>query len=199
MPCDACGIGFVLPDSFEADCNIITKDCGVERMYAYLCDFQLDTLDQESIDAAVTAGQLKPLPLGNATITPSTGTPLKVSCSKEIPGKTIYTIKFVSASRDDSNEDFLFWQQIYATKLNLTLLWKSCDGLWFINPAWSLWVNAGSLPATEPDEPLGIEVSFTEIPNLVRDEANEICSWNMSWQFKLNDVLIAVPLPTITL
>lgn len=199
MPCDACGIGFVLPDSFEVDCDITTKDCGVERMWGYLCDYELPTIDQTEIDAAVTAEKLKPLPLGNAVITPSTGTPFKVSCSKEIPGKTIYTITFTSASRSEDNADFLFWKQIYATKLNLTLFWKSCDGLYFINQLWADWVTAGSVPGDEPDAPLGIEVSFTQIPNLVRDEANEICSWTMAWTFKLNDVLVAVPLPTITL
>lgn len=199
MPCDSCGVDFVLPENFEVFCDIITKDCGAERVYAHLCDYGIDTLDQTTLDAAVTAEKLRTLPLGNLTITSSTGSPIKISCNKEIPGKTVYTMTFTSASRGESNEDFVYWDSMYRRKLNLSLAWKSCDGLWFLNPQWADWVTAGSIAGDEPDAPFGYEVSFTQAPILVRDEANEICSWTMSWQFKYNGVLVAVPLPTITL
>lgn len=198
MGCDACGVDFLLPDNFEVDCDIITNDCGIERMYGYLCDFTLTTLDQTQVSAAIAAEKLKPLPIGNATITNATGTPFKVSCNKEVPGKTTYTIAFSSASQSASNEVYLFWKQLYATKLNLTLFWQSCNGLWFINQEWANWVTDGSNPGDEPDAPLGLPVSFASIPIQVRDEANEICSWNVSWTFKLNDVLVGVELPGIS-
>ena len=125
-----------------------------------MCDYAIETLDQTTIDGAIAANKLKPLPLGNLTITSSTGTPYKVSCKKEIPGKTVYTATFTSASRGETNEDFIYWKQIFATKLNMTLAWKSCDGLWFLNQLWADWVAAGSVDGDEPlNTPFGIEVS----------------------------------------
>lgn len=197
MGCDACGVDFILPDNFEVDCDIMTADCGVERLSGFLCDHVLATLDQTEIDAAIAAEKLKHLPLGNVTITNATGSPYRITCNREVPGKTTYTIAYSSASQSASNEVYLYWKKLYAVKLNFTLFWKACNGLYFINPEWADWVTAGSNPGDEPDAPLGIPVSFASIPIQVRDEANEICSWNVSWTFKLNDVLVGVELPGI--
>lgn len=198
MSCDNC-LGLTIPDSFEDGCELLTKDCGIQRLYVALCNHEFTGLDQEDFDAAEAADALKALPIGNVTITATSGTPIKISACKEIPGRTTYTLAYTSVSMSEGTDMYTYWQSIFAAKVNLTILWQGCDGLWFLNPEWVAWNNAGASPGSVPTEPIGINASMTSPPLLIRNDTTELCEWTVTFTFKLDDVLVPTELPGVEL
>lgn len=199
MSCEPCG-GLTIPASFEENCNLITKDCGIQRLYGALCSYEFTDLEQETFDAAIAAEALAAFPIGNVTITAASGTAIKISACKEIPGRTTYTLAYSSVSMSEGIEMYTYWKNIFAAKVNLTIFWQGCDGLWFINQEWATWNNDGASPGSAPTtEPIGFNASMTTPPLLVRNDANELCEWQVTFTIKFDDVLVPTEIPGLVI
>jgi hypothetical protein len=197
--CNSCG-ELTLPTNFETDCNLITKDCGIKFLYAALCSYEFSDLEQATFDAAVAAGAVTKFPSGLVTITTNTGTPIRVACDVYIPGSTTYTLTYVSYSMVDGTSMYEYWRDLYNAKTNLTLFWQGCDGLWFLNNEWADWNNDGASPGSAPtDEPIGYPANITTMPILQRDDTNELCTWNVTFEIKFNNVLVPTEIPDLAI
>lgn len=198
MGCDPC-VGLQLPDNFEQNCNLITKDCGVDSIYAALCDQEFMDLTQSSFDEAVINGKLKKMPIGDLVITSSTGTPVKLNGCKEIPGVTTYTLTYTSFSSTEDATEYTYWREFFQNSRNITVFWKQCDSIWFINQKWAIWNNGGQSGDAPTDEPVGINLSVTQPPIKSRNDAAELCQWTVVFTLKYSDVLVGTELPGITI
>ncbi len=192
--CSPCG-DVILPVSFE-ECEILTKDCEIERMYSALCNYEFADLSQETFDAALAAGAISVMPSGNITYTAATAGQVKISCKTTNPGATTYTFTYVSYSQSEGIEMYQYWRDLYNAKSQITLFWKACDGKWFINQPWADWANDGESSGSVPsDYPIGYPASFTAVPILVRDETNELCTWTLTFEIKFNNVFVPTEIP----
>jgi hypothetical protein len=199
MACNEC-LTFTLPDSFDQECEFLTKDCQVSDIYFSTCDQQFEDLTQESFDAAVTAGKLKKAPPGLWSVTVSSSEPIQVTGCKKIPGKSTYTAVFESYLASEDATEYMYWDTIHKSSSNLNLFYKQCDGIWQINQKWAQWNNNGQTPGEEPtDEPIGQNWSLTVVPNKILDDAKGICKWTMTWELEFSGVLVGTELPGISI
>lgn len=196
MGCDPC-LGLTIPDNFEQNCQLITKDCGVDSLYVAACDQAFDDLTQDSFDTAVNAGKLKKLPIGDLVITSSTSNPIKLNGCKEIPGSTTYTLTYTSYSASEDDSEYKYWLDFFTNVKNYTMLWKQCDNIWFINQKWAQWNINGQEGDAPTDESIGINIGVTQPPIKTRNDTVELCQWTVIFTYKYNSVLIGTTLPGI--